>query len=269
MAQAASFIVGGFGNTTVRLARATSTADGIPNIYDVLVLPAHDPDWSRIATWLANDGHGSDALTWYTASVFRATEDSLMDWLVKRFSDISVKQLTSRDFPIEIQVEFPERVGADRIAAALAAGRLRTPGHAAVVVDAGTAINIDGVNKTGAFVGGAILCGWNTSARALARQTDLLPDIASQGVDRQPLALGTSTEKAIHSGLYWGSIGAVKEIVAQIARQLGSHQHDLFVTGGDGREIARHLGRHANYVSELVLTGVALAADCRPEQLAH
>ena len=98
--------------------------------------------------------------------------------------------LTYRDVPLTIRVEEPARVGIDRLLAALAADRLRQRDRAAIVVDLGTAITVDLVEADGAFAGGAILPGIATSARALAEQTDALPqvDSSSSWTNRRPLS---------------------------------------------------------------------------------
>ena len=72
--------------------------------------------------------------------------------------------------------------------------------------------------------------------------------------------MGTSTLGAIHSGLYWGTIGAMRELVARLSEQTPEHSRpELFLTGGAAASVAAQLDPAARYVEFLVLAGIALA----------
>jgi type III pantothenate kinase len=183
----------------------------------------------------------------------------LTDWVKQSGRDCPIRQLTYRDVQMTIRLEEPARVGIDRLLAALAADRLRKRDHAAIVVDLGTAITVDLVNVEGAFAGGAILPGIAMSARALAEQTDALPQVALEFLDKPPLALGNSTASAIESGIYWGAVGAIRELVSQFSAPFQSRP-DLFITGGASRQVADLLKTHSavRHMPNLVLSGIAL-----------
>jgi type III pantothenate kinase len=145
------------------------------------------------------------------------------------------------------------------LVAALAADRLRQRDRAAIIVDLGTAITVDLVESDGAFAGGAILPGIATSARALAEQTDALPQVTLEFLDHPPAPLGKSTVPAIESGIYWGAIGAIRELVIQLSAPFQT-QPDLFITGGASRQVADLLKTQGavRHVPNLVLSGIAL-----------
>lgn len=161
------------------------------------------------------------------------------------------------DFPLTIQVDEPRRVGIDRLLNAVAVNQLRTADRPAVVVDSGTATTVDVVSADGAFVGGAILPGLALSAKGLHEYTALLPlvSVAELG-QATPEPLGRNTRAAIRSGLFWGQLGAVKEL---IERQAGTDP-DVVVTGGGGSLLAAHLPR-ARFEPHLSLQGLVLAAE--------
>jgi type III pantothenate kinase len=195
---------------------------------------------------------------WWIGSVQRGAATELLDWLhgarvQHRFL------LTSRDLPLKVNVPNPDRVGIDRLLDAVAANVLRPAGRPAIIVDQGTAITVDLVDAEGAFRGGAILAGRQTTARALHEFTDLLPLIDADEVDR-PSPLGTSTVEAMRAGLYWGTVGAVRELMKEIA-SLSEAPPVVYVTGGGGEPLARGLGGEAEYVPHLTLGGIALAAE--------
>ena len=79
------------------------------------------------------------------------------------------------------------------------------------------------------------------SARALHEFTDLLPLIETEELDEPPPALGRCTKEAMRSGLYWGAVGAVRELIAELGRHAGA-EPEVFLTGGAGRAVAELLG---------------------------
>lgn len=169
-----------------------------------------------------------------------------------------VPQIVSNtnDFPLRIRVEEPRRVGIDRLLNAVAVNELRSINRPAAIVDSGTATTVDVVSADGSFAGGAILPGLALSAKALHEYTALLPLVSVSELGKTtPEPLGLNTRAAIRSGLFWGQLGAVKEL---IARQVGPDP-DIFVTGGGGALLTSHLPR-ARFEPHLPLQGLVLVA---------
>jgi type III pantothenate kinase len=148
--------------------------------------------------------------------------------------------------------------------AAVAANQIRAPNHAAVIIHVGSAIVVDLVSAQGAFLGGAILPGIGMSARAMHDFTDLLPLLPMDELADPPPALGTSTMAAMQSGLYWGAVGAMKELIARLttegASSVAGERLDVFLTGGAAPTVARFVDSRARFVPHLVLGGIALVA---------
>jgi type III pantothenate kinase len=208
--------------------------------------------------WLAVKLPQADC-RWSVASVNRPAEQRLAAWVRDERPNDSYRALHHTDIKLPINVEHPERVGMDRLAAALAANRLRDPIRPAIIVDAGTAITVDLVDAAGVFQGGAILPGFRLSARALASGTDQLPEADSLFTNQAPATVGKSTVEAIRSGLFWGGVGAVDELVRRTAKQL-TVTPQVFVAGGDAGLLAEHLAGEAVFEPDLVLHGILLAA---------
>jgi type III pantothenate kinase len=151
--------------------------------------------------------------------------------------------------PVSLDVDFPEKVGLDRLLSAVAANALRPSDRAAIVIDSGTATTINYISPTGTFCGGAILPGLEMSAKALHHYTALLPllPVHELGGD-EPIAPGRNTREAIRNGLLWGQVGAIRELVAQLCRQRGhslslsdpNHAPWLVLTGGGGPVLSPH-----------------------------
>ena len=214
-------------------------------------------DWTD-SEMKGNFPHGPADYTWSIASVNRPARIRLMDWLAQQGAK-NVRELADTDLPLAVEVAHPERVGMDRLANAVAVNRIRAPHRPAIVIDMGSALTVDLVSARGAFVGGAILPGIATSARALHAFTDLLPLVE---VSEPPPALGKSSIEAIRSGLYWGAVGGVRELIGQLSEDPPVAQ--IFLTGGAGPLFAGVLTAESEpppqFVPHLTLAGIALAA---------
>jgi type III pantothenate kinase len=117
---------------------------------------------------------------------------------------------------ISVRHDNPKDLGADRIANAVAAQALY--GGPAIVVDFGTAISFDVLDRDGTFVGGAIAPGVSTYRDALVEHAARLPTVETVP---PPSAIGRSTVTALQSGLVFGFAGLVDGIVARIGNELG------------------------------------------------
>jgi len=243
------------GNTSIKLGEFQPPRDDrFPSPLRTAVLPM---DWTGadLKGFLARDPAAFD---WFIASVNRPAAARLSGWLAEQGAQ-RVRQLSFVDLPLAIEVPRPERVGIDRLADAVAVNRLRTGGQPAITIDLGSAIKVDLVSAGGAFSGGAILPGIAMAARALHEFTDLLPLVE---VDESPAALGTDTVSAMRAGLYWGAVGAVRELVARLASEYSASQ--VFLTGGAAPSVAAILELEnevqVKFVPHLTLAGIAISA---------
>lgn len=204
------------------------------------------------ALWSAT---GTD-VSWSIASVNPAASKPLVDWLTA----CGARHLVLQDpavLPLHVDLERPEAVGIDRLLDAVAANALRPADRSAILVDAGSAITVDAVSASGSFLGGAIAPGIGIGARALHEFTYWLPLLE---VTEPPAALGKSTPDAMRSGLFWGSVGAVRELIARVESAVGSNP-TVYVTGGNGRQFASHLARPVVFVPDLTLRGIWISTQ--------
>jgi type III pantothenate kinase len=256
-----SLIAVDIGNTRIKLGlfAARAEANGLPTPSRTLVVPTLIWDEASAQNWLRDVP--SDT-AWWIASVNRAALSRLTTWIQQnRAGTPKIRRLKWNDLPITAAVEFPDKVGIDRLAGAVAANRLRDPVRPAIVIGVGSAITVDLVGADGVFRGGAILPGIGMSARALDEFTDLLPRSPLEELTGPPPALGTSTLSAIHSGLYWGAVGAMRELVARLSQTLSDENvwPEVFLTGGAAASVAATLDPATRFVEHLVLAGIALA----------
>jgi type III pantothenate kinase len=246
------------GNNRIKLGMfERDSGEELPAPSASLGMADEDPDLDRIAAWLA--GAVPDGTPWWIGSVNRPTTTRLVNWLRTVRPDDAITLLAAGDLPLEVALERPDMVGVDRLLDAVAANHLRCRDRAAIIVDLGSAITVDLVSSEGRFLGGSILPGIAMSARALHEFTDLLPLIEMSELTTPPPALGRSTEPAMRSGLYWGAVGAIRQLIERLSREVAGDP-DVFLSGGAGPAVAELLGKTARHVPHLTLAGVALTA---------
>jgi type III pantothenate kinase len=205
-----------------------------------------------VETWLTEHSEPVPAIV--TGSFPEGVEKLCRSWSSSAVARPAV--LSDRAMlPIESNVTSPERVGIDRLLGAVAVNRLRRPGQAVVVVDSGTATTINLIDEEGVFQGGAILPGLRLSARALHEYTQLLPDIPLEEIEaesREPV--GKETREAIRSGLFWGQIGAIRELTAGCS---AGRADPLLVLSGGGGALMRGVLSEFQFYPHLSLQGFA------------
>ena len=121
----------------------------------------------------------------------------------------------------------PGQVGADRIANAVAAERYY--GAPAIVVDFGTATNIDVIDDEGYYIGGAIAPGIRISMDALTARAAKL---ASVPLETPEHAIGRDTVECVQVGSVVGAAAMAEGLVARIKRELGRDDATVIATGG-------------------------------------
>lgn len=127
--------------------------------------------------------------------------------------------------PLGLDYLTPQTLGMDRIAAATGA-YMQQAGKNLLVIDMGTAITVDFVDKNGCYKGGNISPGPELRFRALHYFTDKLPLINEQG---DVPALGYDTATAIRSGVMEG---IVREMDSYIRDYEKKYNVFTFLTGG-------------------------------------
>ncbi len=154
--------------------------------------------------------------------------------------------------PIPLLTEYPEKVGVDRLVNAIAAFELTK--NWTIVIDAGTAITIDGINAKGAFLGGVIAPGIGMSSKALHQYTALLPEVT---VNKPENILGKNTEEAIKSGIYWGTIGMINQYIRMLCDELEC-QPTIIATGGNANMLAQEIPLITTVLPYLTLEGIKI-----------
>ena len=121
-------------------------------------------------------------------------------------------------WPIALDVDEPQSVGADRALNAIAA-HAKHEGEL-VIVDFGTATTFDLVGANGAYRGGIIAPGINLSIDALVNAAAKLPRIAIEA-PRDDSVIGRTTESQMLIGIYWGYVAMIEGLVERLKREVG------------------------------------------------
>ena len=127
---------------------------------------------------------------------------------------------------IDILLDQPQEVGADRLVNAISAHQKY--GGPLIVVDFGTATTFDVVDGNGNYAGGVITPGVNLSQEALHMAAAKLPRVA---IIRPERVIGKGTVQAMQSGIYWGYLSMLEGVVKRIEEEFGSPM-EVIATGG-------------------------------------
>jgi type III pantothenate kinase len=251
------------GNSRIKLAVMTEPATGgtLPLLARRMDLASRSFHPANLDEWLRAVAPGPAVVLVASVHDVAATrlEAMIAELAATQHRTLRQRRIRPDDLPLQIDLPQPEKVGIDRLAAAAAANRLRSPGRPAVVVDCGTAVTVDLLSEKGVYLGGAILPGAPLMAKALADGTSKLPQIAALERGMPPAMPGTATAEAIAVGIGWGFRGAVSRLVAEGRRALKGDA-EVVLTGG-WRSAVREEFPGVKEMPDLVLEGVGLAVE--------
>ena len=154
---------------------------------------------------------------------------------------------------IDVDIDIPEQAGADRLCNAVALSQLH--GAPALSVDFGTSTNFDALSAQNAYIGGAIAPGIQSAHDALVsraaqlHKVDLLPP---------PRPIGRNTAHAMQSGIFWGYVGMIDNLLRLILEQLDDERARVVATGGLAQVFQAHIARIDVVAPELTLDGLRL-----------
>ena len=157
--------------------------------------------------------------------------------------------------PVEIRVDNPSEVGADRLVNTISAHHSYGPNL--IVLDFGTATTFDVVGSDGAYVGGVIAPGVNLSLEALKNAAAHLPHI---DITMPPQVVGTNTVACIQSGAFWGYVGLIEGVCARISAEK-DREMKVIATGGLSPLFARATSVIDQTDPDITMRGLVLIRD--------
>lgn len=170
-----------------------------------------------------NLDHVSNTIICSTGKLLKSTIDLLTEKTNKQPILLSHKLLS----PIKLNYNTPETLGLDRIATSVGSIN-QFPDENRLIIDAGTCITLDVVDKNNVFQGGNITPGISLRIKAMNDYTDKLPIV--------PLAwngelLGKNTEEALQNGAVLGTILEIESFISRISEKYSDLK--VIITGGD------------------------------------
>jgi type III pantothenate kinase len=172
----------------------------------------------------------------------------ITDLLFINIPEVHILSYKSR-IPFKIEVETPESLGTDRIAAVAGAYKY-FPGKNILIIDAGTAITFEFFYGN-CYEGGNISPGIDIRLKALNKFTDRLPLIKKESVFSSP---GKNTRDAILAGVIGGVTYEINEYIRTFKKE---HKNiKVILTGGDGSFIKEKISYKTSYMPDIVIDGL-------------
>jgi type III pantothenate kinase len=147
----------------------------------------------------------------------------------------------------------PETIGPDRLANAV--GAVHFFGAPVIIIDFGTAVTFDVVDRKGCYVGGIIAPGLSAMTDYLHEKTALLPPIRIREVRN---VIGRNTEEAMLIGAVHGYRGLIRGLLGELRGELRCRRLPVVATGGYASLIARRLPEIWAVRPKLTLEGLRL-----------
>ena len=163
----------------------------------------------------------------------------------------------SAAWPLQLDVDEPQNVGADRALNVIAA-HAKFPGEL-LVIDFGTATTFDVVGSTGAYKGGIIAPGINLSLDALVSAAAKLPRIAIEAPETGSV-IGRTTHSQMLIGIYWGYIAMLEGLTDRIKTEIG-RPLTVVATGGLATLFASNTKVFDVVEPDLTIRGLSLLYD--------
>jgi type III pantothenate kinase len=173
---------------------------------------------------------------------------SLKHLLEKRFNFIELNENTP--LPIKNLYRQPTTLGKDRLAAAVA-GAAIFPGKDVLVINMGSCITYEFIEKHNEYLGGAISPGMQMRFRALNTFTGKLPLVTHKETSE---LIGFDTESSVLSGVINGIISEIEGTVARYRKRYNGIK--VILSGGDLCYFDKRLKISIFAVPNIVLSGL-------------
>ena len=156
---------------------------------------------------------------------------SVVPELLTRWHDLpQTKIIKTSDIPLH---GLYATMGCDRALAAYGAGEIY--GYPVLVIDAGTAITVTGIDADQALVGGAIVAGLRSQFAVLHKNTAALPDLLIP--QTLPERWATDTNSAIQGGVAHILVAGLQAYIDDWRSRFADSK--VIITGGDGDHLMK------------------------------
>lgn len=177
----------------------------------------------------------------------RKRNKKLIEYLSKTCHLVELDHTTP--IPVTNMYKTPETLGRDRLAAVI--GAYKEHNTACLVIDAGTCMTYDFVDREGRYHGGNIAPGIHMRIEAMHHFTQKLPSVS---MEKNKNLLGKTTEEALQNGAVYGTILEIEAFIERIRKK--HSRINIILTGGDAEFLGKNLKRKIFVDQHLVLRGL-------------
>ncbi|MGE0371583.1 MAG: type III pantothenate kinase [Gammaproteobacteria bacterium] len=155
----------------------------------------------------------------------------------------------------------PQRLGVDRWLALVAARRLVK--GSVCVVDCGTALTLDVMERSGEHLGGLIIPGLGLMRRTLLEKTAGIEPAMGNAPSQDIPQLAQDTRGGVMRGTLYAAASVIERVVRDADEAVGGGM-TCILTGGDAETLRPLLSADFRFEPELVLQGLAIVAEAGP-----
>lgn len=177
-------------------------------------------------------------------------EESVQEACLERGVGLHIVRSVESAYGIISGYQYPANLGADRFVGLVAAHHMAGE-KACIVVDCGTAVTIDAVEKDGRHLGGLILPGLQLSADALIARAQNRLSLSFE----HPGIFADGTARAIGSGCLFGLVGAIEGICTRMQHAISAPLLRV-LTGGDAEHLRPWLPGDCLVQPDLLMRGL-------------
>lgn len=188
------------------------------------------------------------------SSVLNKSDNSKLAEVLDQISDAEYYflQPDKNSFGIELSYEQPSSLGADRLAALIAADEKYNGNKC--IVDCGTAITVDVLTDKSKHLGGLIFPGIQSMQNSLSKNTDLEWNASNYSFN----CFANSTQDAIYSGCLIAVAGGIQMAMDTMQKKINEFD-EYIITGGDAELVLPLLSNTMVHEPNLVLEGLRIS----------
>ncbi|MDF3048317.1 MAG: type pantothenate kinase [Candidatus Midichloriaceae bacterium] len=187
------------------------------------------------------------------SSVVSSLDHHIKNACLKYFSKLPIFIDYTSKIGINLdKFEHPNEIGADLLASAFCALHDH-PNENLIIVDMGTATTIVAITKDRAFLGGVIAPGLLTQVKSLAESAEKL---FITNIEKPKTYLGTTTNQAMQSGVFFGQLGALKYLIKNIIQESFPNESSIVIGTGGFSKLYKAEDVFDVLASDLVLRGI-------------
>ncbi|RDC65899.1 type III pantothenate kinase [Adhaeribacter pallidiroseus] len=177
-----------------------------------------------------------------------------LDQELKQLSVLNrfIELTATTPIPVINKYGTPQTLGMDRLAAVVGACALY-PNQNLLVIDAGTCITFDFIDRDQAYYGGSISPGLAMKFKAMHTFTGKLPLVEQTETDNISL-IGRNTIECLQSGVFNGTVAEVDGLIVEYKKQFPDLK--TLVCGGDAPFFEKNLKARIFAEPNLVLIGL-------------